>query len=403
MSDLHRITVTAIAGRYVDLHLVCIHPDVYPPEGGGFAVMLLREAILFGKAVATPQVAAELQDASEHDDAAKIVLAIRFLTYAEKEATYRIEVRHERYVQHLRVGLTWESVAYTEWHESNEDDLMDFPKVETNLKELFGEHPVPALLRQCLYDRAAGKEALLRDGKSVRGRVRAHLYGPRSLDKHELELIECAEKGLGSIVVFGMLHQPAEWTFGFLYTPGCSQEDPPVVGLRRGDCWPELWLVGTNLEDLLTRDLEQPLDKPRPELVELERQLAPRYLVFFENEKLAHAAALVLSRHRCPELVEPLLARVSSRAPLGLASRAAMRILAAWGEKALIPQLEAIMSDPQASEEEGWEVVAALADLGAPEGLPLLQKLAGDPAWVACIRSDLEAALAKLGVPTKLR
>lgn len=402
MSDLHRITVTAISGRYVDLHLVCIHPDVYPPEGQCFALMLLEEAILFGNAIATPKVAAELKHAREHDGASEIVLAIRFLTYAEKEATYRIEVRHERFVQHLHVGLTWQSAAYTDWHESNEDDLMDFPKVEENLKELFGEHPVPALLRQCLYDRAAGKEALLRDGKSVRGRIRAHLYGPRSLEQYELDLIECAEKGLGSIVVFGMLHQPQEWTFGFLYTPGCSQEDPPVVGLRRGDCWPELWLVGANLEDLLTRDLEKPLEKPHPELVELERKLAPRYMVFFESETLAHAAVLVLSRHRCPELAETLLARVSTRAPQTLASRSAIRILAAWGEKALIPYLEALMKDPQAGEDDGWEVVSALSALDAREGIPLLQKLAGDPGWVACFRSDLEAALAKLGVPTKL-
>lgn len=398
MSDLHRITITAISGRYFDLHLKCIHPDAQPPEGGCFAARLLQEAIVFGRAVATPKVAAELADAVERDGSADIVLAIRFLAWAEKEATYRIEVRHERFVQHLRVGLTWESAAYTEWYESNEVDLMDLPKLEKDLKELFGEHPVPALLRQCLIDRAAGREAPLRDGKFVTGRIMAHLYGPSTLESYELDLITLAEKGLGSIVVFGMLHRPSAWTFGFLYTPGCSQEDPPVVGIRRGDSWPELVLVGSNLEDVLTRDLERPLEVPDPALLELERKLAPRYRVFLENEKLAATAVPVLSRHRCAELIDALFARVSTQVPQDMVSTAAIRILSAWGEKSLIPYLEQIMSDPGATDSEGWEVVAALGALGCPEAVPLLQKLARDPGWSACLKYDLEQAGAKLGV-----
>lgn len=397
MSDLHRITVAAISGRYVDVQLVCIHPDAYPPEGGCFAARLLYEAILHGGAEATPELTAELKRAIEQDDSAKIVLAIRFLSWAERSATYRIEVRHERWLQHLRVGLSWASAAYTEWFESNEIDLWDIPKLDAELKELFGERPVPALLRQCLLERAAGKDALLRDGKSVPGRVTAHLYGPRSLEPNECRILEVAAQGLGSIIVFGRLYAPFHYTFGFLYTPGCSPEDPPVVGIRE-DRPAELFLVGLNLEDLLTRDLEKPIEVPPPALLSLEQKLAPHYMAFLASEETAHVAVPVLRRHRSPELVEPLLARVSKKPPLTQVGAAAMRILSAWHERALIPCLEQLMSDPEATEDEGWQVVAALGELGGNEALPLLQRLAQDPSWWACLRSDLTQAAERLGV-----
>lgn len=368
MSDLHEIRVLATSGRYVDLHLRCIHPDAFPPEGISFALDLLREASLFGGAEASPDVSAELERCIERDVAFEVVVAVRFLAYAEKEATYRAEVRDERFLRHMRPGLSWESAAYTKHWESNEMDLMDLPRVEQELAGRFGGHPMPALFRQCLRDRAAGKDALLRDGKSIRGQVVMHLYGPSSLEDHERRVIEVAARGLGTLVVFGRLYWSTRphWTFGFLYGPGCSPEDPPIVGVRREDHWPEVQLVGQNLEDLLTRDLLRPIHLPPPELLQMERSLAPRWLAFLEDEQTAGSAVPVLSRHPCAELIEPLLRRVPSQGPLSNASIAAIRVLAAWREPRLIPQLEQLRRDPEATESDLEEIAYTLEALGEP-------------------------------------